>query len=66
MKDIDIQYVSFFALFVDKNIVNYDCYKKKTRDGRDVEYKFLREKQTFIHVYKTDLCLNMVENAISY
>lgn len=37
----DIFNMSVFALFVDKNIVNYDCYKRKSEIPGMLNRKFL-------------------------
>lgn len=50
----DIFNMSVFALFVDKNIVNYGCYKRKSEIPGMLNRKFLileeKKTQTYIHI----------------
>lgn len=51
----DIFNMSVFALFVDKNIVNYDCYKRKSEIPGMLNRKFLILEEKNPDIYRRSI-----------
>lgn len=52
----DLFSMSVFALFVDKNIVNYDCYKGKPEIIGMLNRKFFWKKNRPVLMYRRPIC----------